>query len=305
MDDVSPPQKYLQESSQRRRLAFFFVKALRRRYKGKRASCTYNCSLDMQLGTVTIYGTGLIGGSMGLALRRSYPGVRIAGVDKPDVLQRALALKIIDMAGPRDSDLVILATPVGDILKLLDRFRSQPALVTDVGSTKSAICNKAERLGLPFIGGHPMAGLEHSGPEAATPDLFRGALYFICPTKSSPDGAVECMRDIAEAIGAVPREISADAHDRLVAQISHLPQLISTVLANQTAGHRDDAGPGLRSMTRLAGSPFHVWRDIFKTSGFLPHELQSFIERLQRILDSMEAGNFEELETLFKRGGTE
>src|SRR5439155_26150974 len=99
--------------------------------------------------------------------------------------------------------------------------------------------------------------------------------------------------------------ISPEDHDRLVARTSHLPQIISTILAYQTAGHKDLAGPGLRSMTRLAGSPFHVWRDIVKTSGFLPQELQSFIEQLQRTLDSMEGGNFDEIENLFKRGGSE
>ncbi len=111
------------------------------------------------------------------------------------------------------------------------------------------------------------------------------------------------MRGFAEAIGAVPHELSPEDHDRFVAQVSHLPQIVSTVLAAQTAEHKDLAGPGLRSMTRLAGSPFHVWRDIFRTSGFLPHELQSFIERLQRVLDSMEAGNVDEIETLFRREG--
>jgi len=135
--------------------------------------------------------------------------------------------------------------------------------------------------------------------------LFKNAPYFLCRVKTSPNGAMNMMSDIAKAIGAVPHEMSPEEHDRLVARVSHLPQILSTVLANQTAGHKEMAGPGLRSMTRLAGSPFHVWRDIFKTSGFLPHELQSFIERLQRIVDSMEAGNFEEIETLFKRGGSE
>jgi prephenate dehydrogenase len=87
-------------------------------------------------------------------------------------------LKIIDVAGEQPADLVILATPVGDILKLLDRFSSQAKLVTDVGSTKGAICTKADRLGIPFIGGHPMAGHEQSGPEAATADLVsRRALF--------------------------------------------------------------------------------------------------------------------------------
>jgi prephenate dehydrogenase len=259
----------------------------------------------MRLGTVTIYGTGLIGGSLALALKEASPGIRIAGVDRPDVLERAKQLKIIDATGPQPADLVVLATPVGEILRLIDQFHSRETVVTDVGSTKSAICHKAERLGIPFVGGHPMAGLEHSGPEAANANLFRNSPYFLCRLKTSPDGSMDMMSDIAKAIGAVPHEISPEDHDRLVANISHLPQILSTVLAHQTASHKEMAGPGLRSMTRLAGSPFHVWRDIFKTSGFLPHELQSFIDQLQRVVDSMEAGNFEEIETLFQRGGSE
>jgi prephenate dehydrogenase len=254
---------------------------------------------------VTIFGTGLIGGSLALALKRAFPNVRITGADKPEVLQRALRLRIIDTAEPQAADLVILATPVGDILKLLDQFTSTDALVTDVGSTKASICHKAERLGIPFVGGHPMAGLEHSGPEAASADLFHKAPYFLCSVRSTPPGGLERMLEIAKAIGSIPQIIPADDHDRLVAQISHLPQILSTLLADQTSTYKDLAGPGLRSMTRLAASPFHVWRDIFKTSGFLPQELQSFIERLQRILDSMEGGSFEEIERLFKRGGSE
>ena len=253
---------------------------------------------------VTIFGVGLIGGSLSLALKRAFPEIRIAGVDTPDVLERARQLQIIDAGGAQQADLVILATPVGGILKLLDQFRSNQTVIIDVGSTKVTICRKAERLGVPFLGGHPMAGLEHSGPEAANANLFREAPFFLCPVKSTPDGSLERLQEITKAIGAIPHVISPENHDRLVAQISHLPQIISTLLADQTAAHKELAGPGLRSMTRLAGSPFHIWRDIFKTSGFLPQELQSFIERLQRILDSMEGGNFDEIENLFKRGGS-
>jgi prephenate dehydrogenase len=238
----------------------------------------------MRMQTVTIIGTGLIGGSLALALKRAFPSLHVAGVDKPEVVERARRLNIIDSVEPRPSELIVLET----------------TLVTDVGSTKAAICNKAERIGVPFVGGHPMAGLEQSGPDAANAELFKDAPYFLCRTKSSPDGAIERMCELAEAVGAIPQVISAENHDRLVAQISHLPQIISTALADQTAGHAGLAGPGLRSMTRLAASPFHVWRDIFKTSGFLPEELQTFIERLQRILDLLEAGQFDELETLFK-----
>jgi prephenate dehydrogenase len=256
------------------------------------------------LKNVTIFGTGLIGGSFALALKRAFPGVRLAGVDHPDVLARAQKLGIIDVIGPEPADLVVLAAPVGEILKLLDQIPKDAPLVTDVGSTKVAICDKAERLGLQFVGGHPMAGLEQSGPEAANADLLRDAPFFLCPLRSAP-GAAEKMKEIVTAIHAVPHVISAEEHDRLVAQISHLPQIISSILAEHTAEHKDLAGPGLRSMTRLAASPFHVWRDIFKTSGFLPHELQSFIQRLQYVVASMEAGKLDEIEKLFKRGGSE
>src|ERR1051326_2428619 len=261
---------------------------------------------------VTIFGVGLIGGSLALALKRAYPEIQIAGVDKPDVLERASHLRIIDRVfgshqnhpAGADSDLIVLATPVGEILRLLDQFTRNQRLVLDVGSTKLTICRKAERLGVPFIGGHPMAGLEQSGPEAASADLFREAPFFLCPVQSTPAGAVDEIQAMVRAIHAVPRVIRPEEHDRLVAQISHLPQIVSTLLADQTAAHNELAGPGLRSMTRLAGSPFHIWRDIFKTSGALPQEVQAFIERLQRILDSMEGGNFDEIETLFKRGGS-
>jgi prephenate dehydrogenase len=249
---------------------------------------------------VTIIGTGLIGGSIALALKRAFPKTLISGVDRPEVLERARRLNIIDETGAQPSDLVVLAAPVGDILKLLDQFVTGHTLVTDVGSTKVAICNKAERIGVPFVGGHPMAGLEHSGPESASADLFKNAPYLICPVKSTPKGATERMQEIAKSIGSVPHIVSPQDHDRLVAQISHLPQIISSLLAAQTSEQIDLAGPGLRSMTRLAASPFHVWRDIFKTSGCLPQELQSFIQRLQGILDSIEAGNFDEVERLFK-----
>jgi prephenate dehydrogenase len=259
----------------------------------------------MPPGTICIYGTGLIGGSFALALKRAFPAVRISGVDKPDVLERAMRLHIIDAAGPEPADLVVLAAPVGDILKALDQFTSDQTLVTDVGSTKASICRKAERLGVSFLGGHPMAGLEQSGPEAAAPNLFAGAPYFLCPVKTTPEGAVERMEGIVRAIGATPHVLTPEEHDRLVAQISHLPQIISTLLADHTSAHKDIAGPGLRSMTRLAGSPFHVWRDILKTSGELPHELQSFIQKLQNILDTMEAGNFDDIERLFKPGRSE
>src|ERR1051325_6355729 len=151
--------------------------------------------------TVTIFGVGLIGGSLALALKRLFPEIRIAGVDRPDILDRARRLRVIDAADPVSSpDLVVLATPVGEILKLLDQFTQNQRLFLDVGSTQVAICRKAERLDVPFVGGHPMAGLELSGPEAASVDLFRDAPFFLCRVQSTPAGAIEEVQAIAKAI---------------------------------------------------------------------------------------------------------
>src|SRR5262249_3115142 len=144
----------------------------------------------MRLNTIAIYGTGLIGGSFAFGVQRAFPPLRIAGIGKPGALERAKRLEIIDIARAAPPDLWSLATPVGDILKLLDQFKTRQTLITDVGSTKAAICNKAERSAVPFVGGHPMAGLEFSGPEAASANLFENASYFLCRVKSTPDGAL-------------------------------------------------------------------------------------------------------------------
>jgi prephenate dehydrogenase len=112
------------------------------------------------------------------------------------------------------------------------------------------------------------------------------------------------MKDLVRAIGAIPTVRTPDEHDRLVAQISHLPQLLSTLLAEHTAQNHEFSGPGLRSMIRLAGSPFHVWQDIFRTSGFLPQELRAFIDKLNAALDSIEKGDLKYLKSAFDRADT-
>jgi prephenate dehydrogenase len=250
--------------------------------------------------SVTVFGTGLIGSSFALALKKCAPGIRVYGVDNAETLGRARSLSIVESGEPQDSELLILAAPVGGILQLIDSLPSGPALVLDVGSTKAEICNRAERRNLPFIGGHPMTGSEKSGPDAASPDLFQSAPFFLCPISSTPEYARPLLKRIVEAIGGHPVFINADEHDKLVAQISHLPQILSTLLADQTSNYAGFAGPGWKSMARLAGSPFHVWRDILSTSGSLPSELRTFIDRLKSVLDALEAGNSEELERMFK-----
>lgn len=254
--------------------------------------------------TVTIYGTGLIGASLGLALKEEIPGIRVYGMDAPEVLKRAQDLGAIDgKARTADiPDLVILAAPVSAILELLEQLpTTNSSVVFDVGSTKVNVCRKAAGCGLPFVGGHPMTGSEKSGPEAASADLFRGAPFFLCPVPSAPQSALSKVTRVVEAIGANPLVISAEEHDRVVAQLSHLPQILSTLLADQTSERRGLAGPGWKSFTRLAASPFHVWRDILQTSGSLPRELRLFSDRLGAVLDALERGNMKEVEAVFER----
>lgn len=252
--------------------------------------------------SITIYGTGLIGGSLALALKTADASVRVFGVDRPDVLDRALEMKAVDPGNPGDSDLIVLAAPVGQILKLLDEINPGRALILDVGSTKRRICAKAESRNLPFVGGHPMSGSDRSGLEAARPDLFVGTRFFLCPIQSTPEGALAVVEQLAIAIGAIPTVIAAEQHDRLVARISHLPQLLSTTLAGHAGADSDVAGPGFRSMTRLAGSTFNVWHDIVESnSDFISEELESYFARLRSVDAAIKAGRLDEIRTAFER----
>jgi prephenate dehydrogenase len=252
--------------------------------------------------TILLYGTGLIGSSLALALKRNLAGCRIFGVDSSDVLQRARDLNIVeqqDLPATELPDLTILSAPVGTILELMDRVPLSSPLVLDVGSTKVQICAKAERRGLRFIGGHPMTGLERSGPENASADLFRNAPFFLCSVATTPATLLTHMETLVREIGADPRRISAEEHDRLVAQLSHLPQMLSTLLGAHGEQPAELAGPGWRSLTRLAASPFHVWRDILKSSGALPMELRSFRDELNDLLNLIESGRIDAVEPLF------
>jgi len=254
--------------------------------------------------TVTVYGTGLIGCSFALALKKTIPGVRVFGIDNADILRRARTIGAVDGNGadsPDESDLIILSTPVGDILKLTGELHPGRSVILDVGSTKVDICREAEKRRLPFIGGHPMTGSERSGPEAASAELFKDSQFFLCPIASTPPNAVLQLEQVIRTIGALPYVISAEHHDRLAAELSHLPQILSTVLADHTGEHREFAGPGWKSVTRLAASPFHVWRDILMTSGSLPGELKTYIQRLHDVLDALERKDMKQLESIFER----
>ena len=271
------------------------------------------------IATVTVAGVGLIGGSFALALRRlGYCG-RILGVSSPETLEVATRLGVIDdgcgleTALPQ-SDLVYMAQPVERIIGQLDQVRKlvpKHALVTDAGSTKSAIMERARTLfedGPHFVGGHPMAGKEGRGVRVAEAELFQGALYALVPTgESLPESpVVEEFCGWLDAMGCRRRVMPARQHDRVVAWTSHLPQLVSTALAAAIGTQLQDgreleiAGDGLRDMTRLAASPHAVWSGILKTNpGPIDEALAAVVQELEGLRDALNDGSAEEH---FQRG---
>lgn len=263
------------------------------------------------MNTVAIFGVGLIGGSFALALRSAGFAGRILGVSSPETLERALALGVIDAGASfeqaaRSADLIYLAQPILRILEILpelDPLVQPGALVTDAGSTKSAIVNRAAGCLARgrFLGGHPMAGRERRGVEAAEAGLFRGRPYGLTP-RSESDLESPPAQEFAgwiRKIGAFPVILSPEEHDRIVAFTSHLPQLASTGLAALLEGRLEPQsgvfGPALVDSTRLALSSFDIWGDILATNREnIRAALNSYIAKLQEFSRVLEPGPMRE-----------
>jgi prephenate dehydrogenase len=234
---------------------------------------------------ITIIGTGLIGGSLGLALRKKKFAGRIIGCDREAILEKARSRGAVDDGTPepgdaiRGSQIVVLATPVLAIVDLIDRIGpvlSPKALLTDVGSTKSLVVEHAVKVfgshaSTRFLGGHPMAGKESSGVDYADPDLFQSVVWFITPLpgQSLNDGLLAEYTSWIDRIGARIAMLPAEEHDRLCAWISHVPQMISTALAaalvdefGAEAPLLSAGGRALQEMTRISASPYSMWRDV-------------------------------------------
>jgi prephenate dehydrogenase len=261
---------------------------------------------------VTIIGTGLIGGSLGLALKKRHLAGRIIGCDRAPVLERAQECGAIDAGttnpadAVRGSDLVVLATPVIPILDLTDRLGpALPAktLVTDVGSTKAEIVQHAVKsfgrsARQRFLAGHPMAGKECAGVEFADADLFAGAAWLFTPLPGQNVHAGVCGDFVhcAEKMGARIALLDPTDHDRFCAWISHLPQMISTALAaalveefGADAPVLDIGGKALREMTRISASPYSMWRDVAITNKKnLADALQKLEQRLAHIRENLD-----------------
>ncbi|HEX5227636.1 MAG TPA: prephenate dehydrogenase/arogenate dehydrogenase family protein [Bryobacteraceae bacterium] len=248
--------------------------------------------------TVAIFGVGLIGGSFALALRKAGFSGRIIGVSSDETIRAAMSLGVIDAALPAkdaaaQADLIYLAQPISKILDSLadlDSWVKPQTLITDAGSTKQAIVQRAGQVisRAQFLGGHPMAGRERRGVEAAEADLFEGRPYVLtpgAPAQLETPVARELLAWIPR-IGSFPVIMSAEEHDRTVAFTSHLPQLGSTALAALLDGRREAQsgvyGPALVDSTRLALSSFDIWGDIFDTNrAQIVVALESYIDQLQ------------------------
>ena len=226
-------------------------------------------------------GLGLIGGSIALACREIWPSSLVIAVDNKDVLETAMRLHAIDVAADdlivlAEADIVVLAAPARQNVALLAELHAnvrQSAVVTDTSSTKRAIVAEARTLPprLTFIGGHPLAGAAKGGLEHARPDLFRGRPWLLTPAGDVGGEAVDKLSQFVRALGAEPRVLDAGAHDRLLAFLSHLPQLTASALMQVVGDAVGEsglalAGRGLADTTRLASSPADIWRDIAATN---------------------------------------
>jgi prephenate dehydrogenase len=266
---------------------------------------------------VTILGTGLIGGSFALALRKYTKEMHISGWDRADVVREAQSRGAIDeafsgeLAGAlRNADLVYIALPIAptiDLLPEIARHAPAHALVTDACSTKVRITQAASELlpsekGPYFLGGHPMAGRELSGIAHAHADLFRESTYALIGASSlQEDPRVSAFVKILEKIGARSLWLGAQQHDYAVGLASHLPQLAAVALAGFLYDRLDEnglpitlAGPGLRDSLRLAGSPYSTWRDIVLTNQeVLSAALDLFARRLDDLREKLASRELE------------
>ena len=246
---------------------------------------------------LAIVGPGLIGRSVALAAKRAAPDTEIVEIDREDAIAAAAV-----------ADLIVLAAPVDAILDILLHHADllRPVVTLDTGSTKTEIVASARRLGLDrFVGGHPMAGAATSGPAAARADLFDGRAWFLV-TRGADASAVEQATSFVRMLGARPVTMGdgGEEHDRAIAAVSHLPQVVASVLmgvVGDAAGDRLSwAGGGLRDTTRLAASSVAMWESVLKTNASeLRPLLLDVAARLTQI--AHELGDAEEVRRLFAK----
>lgn len=267
---------------------------------------------------ITIIGVGLIGGSLGLALKKKNPKFKITGIDKLEIIEKAIARGAIDEGtinlenGIKEADIIIIATPVKTIVDLLPRinpFIKKGCIVTDTGSTKGQIVETADKIlskDVYFIGGHPIAGSEKYGIDSADPHLFQDKTYILTPTKDTNLLALKKIFLLIKIINAKRLILDPLEHDRIVGAVSHLPQIMAVSLTNMIGelGQQENndnyfkaIGEGFKDMTRIASSPYKMWEDICETNQEnILEMIQEFRNYLRIIEDKLKnnPGNLKE-----------
>jgi len=271
---------------------------------------------------VTLAGVGLLGGSLGLALKQRRLARQVDGLVRRRVsLGECDRLGVVDQAtrdplrAAEGADLIVLCTPIGRMRETLDRMLpalKRGAIVTDVGSVKSPVVKDLEplvaRAGGCFVGSHPMAGAEKTGPAAARSDLFVNAVCVVTPTRQSPPRAVKQVEAFWKSVGCRTVRLTPNLHDDLVSRTSHLPHVVAAGLVNHVlnpARPKAQAmlcASGFRDTTRIASSSPAMWRDIALANGQnLARVLGVFIEHLQALRRALEKGDMKTIETFFDK----
>lgn len=275
----------------------------------------------MHFPKVTLVGVGLLGGSLGLALKaRKLVGHVEGYVRRAASVTECEQLGVVDHAttdllvAVRDADLVVFCTPLAQMRPLAEQCATtlKPgALVTDVGSVKGPVVTELEPLfakaGAQFIGSHPMAGGEKTGPAAARADLFERAVCIVTPGTKTPAKLAKQMEDFWAALGGRPLRLTPDQHDSLVARSSHLPHIVAAELANYvlSPAHPKEqsalCAAGFRDTTRIAAGSPEMWRDIaLANRKHLARALGVFIEDLQEFQRALEAGDVKAMDEFFE-----
>jgi prephenate dehydrogenase len=276
------------------------------------------------LTTITIFGVGLIGGSLALCFKDK-PGYRVIGhSNNPASVQKYMSRQVVDYAttdleeAAKDADFIFLCVPVGQLDPYLRKLAALPlkqgCIITDVGSTKRSIAEAARQLGMSngstiFIGGHPMAGKEKSGVEAATSHLYENAFYVLTPDASTPGDVVERLVSLLRQTRAHIITMDASQHDEIVGAISHLPHIIAVALVNQICDYNSKdtlyqnlAAGGFRDITRIASSDPIVWRDILVNNReVLLRLLKDWNAEVARLVELIEKADGAGIEEQFRK----
>ncbi|OGL62303.1 MAG: hypothetical protein A3J27_04775 [Candidatus Tectomicrobia bacterium RIFCSPLOWO2_12_FULL_69_37] len=266
---------------------------------------------------MTVIGVGLIGGSLARAARQRGLVCRFVGAGRgaPN-LERALALGVVDRVerdhrlAVRDSDLVVVGTPVQagiEVVRNILPEMSPGAVLTDVGSVKGPFVRAVEGMDLRqvrFVGGHPIAGTERSGVEASFPELFENRRTILTPTQKTDPKALQALKSLWEGVGAQVDLLNPEAHDRILADISHLPHLIAYALVDSALEGEGlpYAAGGFRDFTRIASSSPEMWREIcLDNRNALLASLDAFEARLAALRRMVEGGDGPGMEGVFRR----